>query len=296
MEEAVCTPVSVPEELRLAAAARAVAVNPANAPRADRIVRIVEQLLGPYQRPDYVLPPDHLALLTQKRWPAAGARLTVGFLEPTGAELRERILLQMNAWSQFCNVRFQWTQTDPQVRISRGPGGYWSYLGTDVLAIPAGRPTMNLEGFTTQTPESEFVRVVRHETGHTLGFPHEHMRRELVAKIDPAKAIAYYGRTQGWSAAEVRQQVLTPLEEQSVLGTERADETSVMCYQIPGSLTRDGRPILGGADISESDKAFAAKVYPKAEQPVTQKPHTLTFPGGMLTFTGGGTFDGKPFA
>ncbi len=35
-----------------------------------------------------------------------------------------------------------------------------------------------------QTPESEYHRVVRHETGHTLGFPHEHMRKELVEKID----------------------------------------------------------------------------------------------------------------
>jgi hypothetical protein len=28
---------------------------------------------------------------------------------------------------------------------------------------------MNLDSFTTSTPDSEFYRVVRHETGHTLG-------------------------------------------------------------------------------------------------------------------------------
>ena len=103
------------------------------------------------------------------------------------------------------------TSTDPQIRIARQGGergGYWSYLGTDVLHIPKNEPTMNLEEFSMSTPESEYHRVVRHETGHTLGFPHEHMRKELVDKIDSSKAIEYFERTQGWSEEEVRQQVL----------------------------------------------------------------------------------------
>src|SRR5207248_2959407 len=105
----------------------------------------------------------------------------------------------------------------------------------------------NLQGFTMSTPESEYKRVVRHETGHTLGFPHEHMRRALVARIDPEKAYEYFERTQGWPRSVVDQQVLTPLDETSLMGTP-ADETSIMCYQLPGSITRDGRPIIGGLD------------------------------------------------
>jgi hypothetical protein len=52
---------------------------------------------------------------------------------------------------------------------------------------------MNLDSFTMQMPESEFHRVIRHETGHTLGCPHEHMRRELVDRIDEEKAIEFFG-------------------------------------------------------------------------------------------------------
>src|SRR5438045_2915713 len=63
-----------------------------------------------------------------------------------------------------------------EVRIARGPGGYYSCLGTDIRLIAANRQTMNLEGFSANAPESEFRRVGRHEAGHTLGFPHEHMR------------------------------------------------------------------------------------------------------------------------
>src|SRR5258708_14601884 len=105
---------------------------------------------------------------------------------------------------------------------------------------------MNLESFTMNTPESEFHRGVRHETCHTIGFPHEHMRNELVQKIDREKALAYYGETQGWSREEVIQQVLTPIEASSLLGTTHADPYSIMCYQIPGTITIDGNPIVGG--------------------------------------------------
>jgi hypothetical protein len=121
---------------------------------------------------------------------------------------------------------------------------------------------MNLQDFSMNTPESEFVRVVRHETGHTLGFDHEHMRKELVARIDPKKAYAYFLRTQGWDKQTVDQQVLTTLDEVSTMSTP-PDQTSIMCYQLPGSITRDGRPITGGVDINATDFAFCGTIYPK---------------------------------
>jgi hypothetical protein len=131
------------------------------------------------------------------------------------------------------------------------------------LHIPKNRQTMNLEGFTMNTRESESKRVVRHETGHTLGFPHEHMRKALIARIDPGKAFAYFLQTQGWDKATVDAQVLTPLDERSLMSTP-PDQTSIMCYQMPGSITRDGHPILGGVDINKTDYAFAGKIYPRA--------------------------------
>ena len=99
---------------------------------------------------------------------------------------------------------------------------------------------MNLEAFTMTTLDSEFHRVVRHETGHTLGFPHEHMRRELVNKIDPNKAIAFFGTTQGWTPEEVRQQVLTPLEDSSLLGTTHANtyRPSRSLRNLPSKVAR----------------------------------------------------------
>ena len=258
-----CTPKSLPRNLWIAAAQRAVEINPLNHAPVERLATVI---------PGFKAQPEHLAVVITKYWQTHKVSLTVSFMDNPPANLRKRILQHMNAWNKTANVKFVETKRDGQVRIAREVDGYWSYIGTDVLSIPAGQHTMNLQEFTMQTPESEFHRVVRHETGHTMGFPHEHMRRELVDKIDPQKAIAFFGQTQGWSPDEVRQQVLTPIEESSIRGTAHADPNSIMCYQIPGTITKDGKPIIGGKDIDASDFQFVAQIYPKGAKAPAKAP------------------------
>ena len=209
-----------------------------------------------------------LALVIARRWPEAGAHLSVQFLDNPSAALRKRLLMHMNAWGEHANVRFDETQGQGMVRIARvnepeADAGFWSYVGTEILGIEPELPTMNLEGFTMKTPESEFLRVVRHEAGHTLGFEHEHMRSDLVKRIDRRKAIVYYRRSDGWTPEETVEQVLTPLKARSLMSTTESDPLSIMCYQIPAEITKDDTAIPGGTDINPKDHAFAAKVYPK---------------------------------
>lgn len=222
---------------------------------------------------------DTKRLVVDRRvyWGKQGVRLTVGFLDNPEEALRTKILSHMNAWSaRGANVHFVESSVDPQVRIARldsppDMAGYWSYLGTDILSIPKGEPTMNLEGFTMDTDDAEFFRVVRHETGHTLGFPHEHMRRQLVHRLDPDKVFAEYWRLYRWRRDVVEAQVLTPLEDGSIFGTS-PDVHSIMCYQIDGALTTDGEPIPGGTDIDESDYRLAGKLYPASSHAAQGKP------------------------
>lgn len=245
---AVCVPRFLPPELVAEADRRAVEINPENEAEVD----------------DAPGSSERLVVMRKVYWGVDGVRLTVGFLDNPPPELRAKILSHMNAWNRTANVEFVETATDPQVRISRVPGlGHWSYLGTDILTIPKHQPTMNLDGFTMNTREAEFFRVVRHETGHTLGFPHEHMREALIKRLDRDKVIAEFMRTQGWSEQTVIQQILTPLELSSIFGSEDADEESIMCYQMPARLTLDGEPIAGGRDINELDYRIAAEFYPK---------------------------------
>jgi hypothetical protein len=251
-----CTIRQLPREQQADAARHAVSVNPKNLPAGTDLDDVLAD------------DPGRLAIVVNKWW-GPSVDLTVGFLDNPSRELRDKILAHLNAWNRDADVRFHETGTDPVVRISRltdedvpGAGGFWSYVGTDVSLIPTAEPTLNLEAFTINTPDREFHRVVRHEAGHTLGFPHEHMRQELVERLDRRKVIASFMASQGWTEQEVIDQVLTPLEEASILGTASADETSIMCYQIEGELTVDGEPIVGGDDINESDHRFASLVYP----------------------------------
>jgi hypothetical protein len=256
---AICTPKTLPKRLLLDAAKKAVEINPVNAPQIGPMLATASGTM-----PDVAM----ISVLTSKYWGSVTRTLSVSFMESTPQDLRSRIISHLNAWSQTGGIEFAATNGTGDVRISTASGGYWSYLGTDIRLIPTSRQTMNLEGFTMNTPESEFKRVVRHEAGHTLGFPHEHMRRDLVARIDRQKAYDYFRRTQGWDRQTVDQQVLTPLDEQSLMSTP-ADQTSIMCYQLPGSITIDGNPIIGGLDINTTDANFVGQIYPRTTNNVS---------------------------
>lgn len=258
-----CTIKQLPNKELERAAQFACSLNPANAPPSAMLAKfgMVDKLA--------------IAVMTSKYFGPEGIKLSVSFLENTSAALAEKILSHLNAWNAHANIRFDMyggAAANAEVRISRGPGGYYSYLGTDVLRIQRGRPTMNLEGFSLNTSEAEYKRVVHHEAGHTCGCPHEHMRAEIVNRLDVRKTIAYFQRTQGWTAQEVQQQVLTPISEASVRGTLHAEDTSIMCYGLPASITKDGRAIPGGRDITPTDGEFMGKVYPKAIIPPVEPP------------------------
>lgn len=273
----VCRPKSLSPEKLVEAERRAIAVNPENA--SER--RIVSR--SPVGRRGG---PRRIAVIIARKWPATGVRLSVSFLDNPSAELRSRILLHMNAWESQANVQFTETEGVGEVRIARldspeNMAGYWSYLGTEILEAGENEPTLNLEGFTMRVSEAEFRRVVRHEAGHTLGFDHEHMRSDLVKRIDRKKAFAYFDRTQGWSREEVEEQVLTPLSKKSIMGTKESDPLSIMCYQLPGAIMKDRKPIPGGLDINLNDFAFAKALYPKPERRTAETPPGASHSSGF---------------
>jgi hypothetical protein len=252
-----CRIKTLPPERLEEAARTAVRQNPANAPAVESMLRVAPEEL-------HEALTSYISYMPSKYWGPRGVRLTVGFLDEPPQDLRQRILSHMNAWGQSANVQFTESADHPMVRIARTAGeGYSSFLGTDVTHIPEDQPTMNLEGFTMNTPDREFYRVVRHETGHTLGFPHEHMRSEIVGRIDREKAIAYFRANDNWSAEQTDQQVLTPLAESEIVGL-RADSMSIMCYWLPAGIMKDGTAVPGGTDIDAEDAQLAATIYPKA--------------------------------
>lgn len=287
-----CSVKELPQKELYAASQLAISINPANRPPEAMMAKIGT-------------PTDKLAIavLSSKFLGSEGVKWRVGFMSRASAALQDKILSHFNAWAEYCNTTFEITSgavSSAEIRISLGGSGYWSFLGSDVLHIPKNQPTMNLQGFSLNTSEAEYRRVVRHEVGHSIGCPHEHMRKSIVNRLDEAKTISYFQRTQGWSAQETQQQVLTPLEDSSIMGTTTAEDTSVMCYGLPASITRDGRPIVGGTDITVTDAAFMGKLYPKTivqpPDPPTAFIMTLVFSQDPSTGTYTATLrdDGPP--
>ena len=257
-----CRPRTLPVEKLVDAERRAIAVNPENALEHRLVARTPIGRRGG---------PRRIAVVIARKWPASGVRLSVSFMDNPSVALRTRILKHMNAWGEQANVLFSETAGVGQVRIARfdspaDVAGYWSWVGTEILEIDESEPTLNLDSFSMNTSEAEFHRVVRHEAGHTLGFDHEHMRSDIVKRIDRKKAIAFYDEDQGWSPEEVEQQVLTPLAKKSIMGTKESDPLSIMCYHLPGKIMKDGKAITGGKDINANDFAFAKSLYPKPER------------------------------
>lgn len=230
----------------------AVEENPQNAPMFSQVL-------------EGILEPQHVALLTTKWWKADKKVFTFAFMETVRAGVPERISKFANRWKDSpSSLEFRHTNdvNAADFRIAFGNDGYYSYLGVDCRSIPKNRHTMNLQGMNSNTfSEKEGLRVIPHEFFHGVGSPHEHSRPAIVNRLDPAKTIAVFRRDQGWSESMVRSQVLTPLSEASIFGTQ-PDEESIMAYWFTGECTKDGKPIVGGFDLSASDKAFARATWP----------------------------------
>ena len=148
-----CVLKQLPERLLVKAAQTATRINPANGVNITAMAGLGASL----GVSDDVMDPLRIAVLTAKYWGPQPRQLTVSFMETTPADLRARVVGHLNAWSRSGSISFVATRGRP-VRISRGGGGYWSYLGTDILHIPPSQQTMNLESFTMSTPEAEFRR------------------------------------------------------------------------------------------------------------------------------------------
>src|SRR3954452_11256882 len=98
----VCVPRSLPAHKRVAAARQAIRVNPLNRPSAERIAAFML---------DASVHHDFIAAVTTKYWRTpSGVRLTVKFLDDAPADLQQRILEHMNAWSESANVEFVLTK------------------------------------------------------------------------------------------------------------------------------------------------------------------------------------------
>lgn len=274
----VCTPVALPPDLLLLAAAEARSLDPRNDPWSG----YPAQALG---APDLLaskgalseMDPLALAVLTNNYWGPEGKTLTTGFLDSPNAATRRLILQALNEWSRYGNLQFV-EAADPIIRIARSErNAYWSHVGPQNLQVPRGQATMMLSGVTEHFRD---WYIVTHEGGHAAGLQHEQLRREIVQRINRQAAYDLFWQTARWSRQMVDQNVLNPLPEGLVRGSSVTDVHSVMCYSLPGSIMLDGIAVPGGKTISAIDQRFFGELYPLTAPPPPPPPVT-----GAITCT-----------
>ncbi|MBK8064274.1 MAG: hypothetical protein IPK29_09665 [Betaproteobacteria bacterium] len=112
-------------------------------------------------------------------------------------------------------------RADADLRIAFQIGdGSWSYIGTDVRTPREDPRTMNFGWDLLEDPQ-EGMDTALHETGHTLGFPHEHQNPFAgIVWNEAAVYAAMKGEPNYWDRATTFQNIIEKIVPDSVQGSD----------------------------------------------------------------------------
>ena len=207
---------------------------------------------------------QNATIYTSSKW-IPGQIIRIKFLNGDNF-LQEKVKQYANNWMTYANVNFQYVSANEEADIKigfkwNGDGGSWSYLGKGCQSISQTTPSMNFGWFNANTTETEFNRTIMHEFGHSIGLIHEHQSPVGNILWNKPKVYEYYQQTQGWSIAQVDNNIFAKYSETQT-NYSAYDNGSIMHYPIEASLTTDGYSVGLNTDLSSNDKIFIRKMYP----------------------------------
>ncbi|SOE07489.1 M12 family metallopeptidase [Streptomyces sp. Ag109_G2-15] len=230
----------------------------------------------PVLRPDLSPGRSRAILLVRAKW-VNGTVLHYAFLDQGGdiggPEQLEEVRRAFQAWKNL-GIGLEFKEvTDPtesEIRIAfRERDGSASYVGRDNLLIGTNEATMTF-GWDLTTPYGKATAL--HETGHAIGFAHEHQNPFAGIQWNEAKVYEDLGGPpNNWPHEVTFENILRKLSKDEVTGSDW-DVHSIMEYSFgPGLIVRpeayrNGIPETLG--LSASDKERVLQWYPPlAAQP-----------------------------
>ena len=201
-----------------------------------------------------------LAMKVSKLW-QPGQEIRIKFLDGS-RRLHKLVERLASEWLQYANLRFKFSRTAPDVRITFARGPSWSHIGTDCLQVPSSEPTMQLGWLDVEMPAAEAGQVVRHEFGHMLGAGHEHQSPRFDRVWDQRRVEQVFsGPPNNWSRRTIETNILNKFNEG--MAATRYDAESIMLYMFPAEVFADGRgPTNTNTDLSALDISHISTMYP----------------------------------
>ncbi|MDB6144503.1 MAG: hypothetical protein JWP80_3547 [Pseudomonas sp.] len=196
-----------------------------------------------------------------------GRTLKIGFTDGNLAEdHKQAIIAAINQWQPYVNLTFEFIDGregqagygQGDIRITTEYDANYTLIGTDAKVNDPWTPTMVLG---VKPSDPRFQSIVMHEFGHALGAEHEHQHPESDIPWDVPKVYERYAAA-GVSADVVDEAVLRKLEKNDTTYTAY-DRHSIMHYPVPNEITVGDWEVGLNTEISEKDKAFMRKAYPK---------------------------------
>lgn len=220
-------------------------------------------------------------LLVRAKW-INGTVLHYAFLDRGGdiggPEQLDEVRHAFQAWKALgLGLDFQEVPDpgDSEIRIVfQESEGSASYVGRDNLGISTTQPTMSF-GWDLTTPYGKATAL--HETGHAIGFAHEHQNPFAGIVWNEEKVYADLGGPpNNWPHEVTFNNILRKLSQHEVTGSSW-DPDSIMEYSFgPGLIVRPERyrtgipPSLG---LSATDKERVLQWYPSLHaQPARLEP------------------------
>jgi cell division protein FtsB len=201
------------------------------------------------------LDPSSKARPNSKYW-VAGTTLRIRFIKGT-AQQRDAVRAAVAEWGKHVNLKFDFVEdANAELRIAFHPDeGSWSFVGTDALAVDQTKPTINY-GWIEH-------RTLLHEFGHALGLIEEHQNPKANIKWNvPLLEKDLSGPPNYWSKEQIRETIVKSVPKEKLGDYRDFDPKSIMAMTL-GSKYTGGIELGGDGTLSESDRAFIARLYPK---------------------------------